>query len=521
MAELELEVSAEDLEFALQQQKQQLAITLARKQQVLKERKLWYFKPSPKQEEFFRQALKKRRAGFCGNRFGKSTMGVVEDCAWLLGYRPWYPEGHELRYAGIPRHGVKGLVISEDWDKVKEIFTNDESEDRLGKFIEYLPDDVIKKKAKNEKGIIVQITVESEVHGVKRESTVLFETVKAYKQNPRAFESGDYDFIHIDEPVPKQLWTAVSRGLIDRGGFSWWLLTPIEEVWMYSEHTANAAVLPELYWWFEATMDDNPLLSEEDKKLYLTQLPEAERDAREKGKPLAYAKLVLSWFDEEYHCGGKEGKWSFEPPADWKNGKPPFDWMVCAAIDLHPQTPNAALMIAVAPNGDIEVFDEVWERGTISMLAAAVKNRIWNCRVQYILCDPSAWNEDQLSGQPPYADTFYKLGLYVLPGSKQKELALMKTQELFKQRVRRVRIHKKCVALIKEIKNYYFGKDNKPVDDRDHLIECLRRLVIHQDLRYLPPTQTDDPMAFTNEPLLSMPSAERDFNGVQLNLTQI
>ena len=193
------------------------------------------------------------------------------------------------------------MVLGEDWDKIKEIFTNDESKDRFGKFFEYLPADCIKKKHRNEKGTVDQIVIRSEIDGRIRESIVYFDTVRSFKQNPMSAESSDWDFIHVDEPIPVELWTAVSRGLIDRGGYSWWLLTPIKEPWMYAEMIANTKLYPQLYWWFEATMDDNPLLSSEDKLLYINQLSEEEREARKLGKPLAYAKLVFGDFDEDYH----------------------------------------------------------------------------------------------------------------------------------------------------------------------------------------------------------------------------
>lgn len=508
---VQAEISDEELEEQLRYEQAELNNLLIQKEQVLKARRLWLFEPSPKQLQFFEHASTKRRAGFCGNRFGKSTIGVVEDVCWLLGYRPFFPEGHALRTAGIPVHGVKGLVISEDWDKVKEIFTNDESEERQGKFFEFLPRDCVKKCFKNEKGIIVQIVVESVVNGVKRESTVFFETVKAYKQNPAAFESSDYDFIHVDEPIPKAMWVAVSRGLIDRGGFAWWLLTPIKEVWMYAEHVAEAALQPQLYWWFEATMDDNPLLSDEDKTLYINQLDEAERDARRRGVPLAYGKLVFSDYKPDYHDVAAA-------PAGWQDYKPPFDKSCVAyAIDIHPQTPHAVVFAAINADGSIDVYDELFVKCRMYELARMVRARLQGCRVAYGLCEPGAWNEDQGSGVC-HADTLADEGLDVVPGSKQKDLAIMLTQQLFKQRTRVVRIHKRCTNLRRELLAHYFDKDDKPVDKDDHLIECLRRLVIHDNLKYYPPYLTDVSPALPDDGFGAIGS---DIGAENLNLTRI
>lgn len=497
----------------LERQAKEELLALQRKKEYLhKNRKLWFWKPSPKQLLFFVHAATKRRAGFCGNRFGKSELGVIEDICWMIGYRPFFPEGHALRYLGIPKHGVKGLLIAEDWDKVKEVFTNNESADRAGKFYQFLPEDFIKHAHKNEKGVIDIITVTSMVDGVERESVLYFDTVRSFKQNPASAESSDWDFIHVDEPISKDYWKAVSRGLIDRGGFSWWLLTPIKEPWMYSEQVANAALQPNLYWWFEATMDDNPTLSEEDKALYLDQLPEDEKEARRKGIPLAYGRLVFSDYKPEEHD-------LLAVPADWPNGRPPFKThMVAYAIDTHPQTPHAGLFISVNVLGDIDIWDEIWYKGKISELADIVLSKLQGTRVAYGLCEPAAWNEDQGSGFC-YADMFYAKGLDLVPGSKRKEDAILLTQELFKQRRRKLRIHKRCTQLRKELHAHYFDKDNKPVDKDDHVIECLRRLVIHDNLQYYPAVALGSPMQFTTERDLLVSSGNLDIG--QLSLTNI
>lgn len=483
------------------------------KEKLYTERRLWFWRPSPKQMEFFIHSNVKRRAGFCGNRFGKSTLGVVEDVCWLIGYRPFFPEGHPLRTLGIPKHGVKGLVVAEDWDKVKEIFTNDDSKERQGKFFEFLPEDFILKKHRNEKGIVDQITVKSEVDGTYRESIIYFDTVKSFKQAPASFESSDWDFIHIDEPVMRELWVAVSRGLIDRGGYSWQLFTPLKEVWMYNEMVDNAKAQPSLYWWFEATMDDNPVLSAEDKELYLQQLPEDEREARRKGIPLAYGRLVFSDYDADVHLlDGPHPGW----PAITR---PPLrDHMVVYSLDTHPQTPHAGLFISINKAGDIDVYDEIYQKGKIRELAGWVKKKLEGLRVHYGLCEPAAWNEDQGSGFC-YADIFYEEGLDLLPGSKRKEDAVMLMQQLFKQRERRVTIHARCKRLRWELVNHYFNKDNVPEDKNDHVLECFRRLVIHDGLRYYEPSFTSGPQQFTTDRELLVSNTHMQLD--KINLTKV
>lgn len=497
--------------------KQEMLAVQRQKEDLYIRRKLWYWRPSPKQLEFFKNAFIKRRAGFCGNRFGKSTLGVVEDCCWLLGFRPFFPVGHPLRTLGIPIHGVKGLVIAEDWDKVKEIFTNEDSKDRQGKFMEFLPEDYILKKHRNEKGIIDQITVAATTDGIRRESVLYFDTVKSFKQNPASFESSDWDFIHIDEPVMKELWVAVSRGLIDRGGSAWFLLTPLKEIWMYNETLENTRNSPHLYWWFEASMDDNPTLTEEAKDIYINQLPDDEKQARRRGIPLAYGRLVFADFDPDIHLfrGNREGWPKVSKPPEYGN-------MVVYAVDTHPQTPHAVLFISIDKDGDIDIYDEIFEKCRINDLAKSIRHKLDGVRVHYGLCEPAAWNEDQGSGFC-YADIFYAEQLDLIPGSKRKEDAIILTQQLLKQRKRAVRIHERCKRLRWELINNYFNKDNVPEDKNDHMLECLRRLVIHDNLQYYPATLSDKPQTVTTERELQISGSHMDLSlgNDKINLNSI
>ena len=50
--------------------------------------------------------------------------------------------------------------------------------------------------------------------------------------NPMGLESSQWDWIHVDEPIPEGMWNAVSRGLMDTGGSAWFTCTPIAEQWI-------------------------------------------------------------------------------------------------------------------------------------------------------------------------------------------------------------------------------------------------------------------------------------------------
>lgn len=485
----------EDIEREEVELKQQLALLLAQKEENLVKRKLENFVPNPKQFKFFEAAAVRLRAGFCGNRFGKSTLGVVEDCCWLLGERPFFPVDHPLRRLGIPKHGVRGLVIAEDWDKVDEIFTNNESADRPGKFFEFLPEESIKSTTKGQKGQINSITVKNTIDGKVRESTVIFDTVRSYVNNPKSFESSDWDFIHYDEPVPEDLHKAVSRGLIDRGGSQWWLLTPLGYPWMYEVVTELAKKDPSAAWWFEATMDDNPTLDQVAKEAYLATLTPEEIECRKNGKPLAFGRKVYGFYDEAVHV------WNMaEKPPGWHDWNvPPLSYLCGYAIDPHPQTPHAVLFTAISPEGDVFFYDEIFEKALIGDLSDKIIAKCKKVRIGWEICDPIAWIENPDTGRC-WAETFYAKGLSIVKASKEKTAGIITTQEIFSPKFhRKVWVMPHMARFRYEIKKYFFDRENKAIDKDDHIMECLYRTVVHNNLTFFAARENDSRVVEVND----------------------
>lgn len=456
----------------------------------MKANKIQYFVPSPKQHLFFSAADKKRRAVFAGNRFGKSTAGVIEDICFAFGYRPFYPEGDENRYKGIPDRGVKILIIAEDWDKVKEIFTNNEpGADRPGKFFEWLPPEAISKVEKNSLGVIYVIHVETLVHGRKRKSSIYFDTVRSFKSNGAAHESSDWDVVHCDEPIPNDMWVAVSRGLIDRSGHAWMLLTPLREAWLHDYMTENAAARPDIFHVINADMSENPSLDPAEIELYLSQLSPEERDCRQKGIPLQSGRLVYHHFNDKVHL--------IDCPAGWENAStPPSEgWDVSYAIDPHPQTPHAVLFVAVSPSS-VVFFADLFVKmpftnitnsnGQVTTfgLAHHIRRYVSGQNLVHEICDPTAWIQDPQTGRC-WADSLHEAGLKVTKASKAKTQGILEMNEWFAgARSKRIFVTSACTNLLREIRKYHYDKENKPVDANDHIMECMYRLCAKDGFQY-------------------------------------
>jgi len=478
------------LDARLEEAKRVAVMLAEQKRLLLRSNNLEFFIPNPGgQTQFLEESGCKLRSVFSGNRFGKSTVGVVEDCCWLLGYRPFYKEGNPLRYLGIPEHGVKGLVIASTWDKVKEIFTEEGDpavDDRIGKFFEFLPKDCITNRSRNQHGAISMIEVTSELHGMTRKSILRFDTVRSFVTNPQGKESSDWDFIHIDEPIPKGMWDAISRGLLDRNGKAWWLMTPLIEPWMYHYAEEQFVKDPKNNWTYNGDTDENLTLSQEAKDVYFDQLSEEDRACRKAGKPVALSRLVIGNYDEKKHL--LRGT-----PRGWKDPfTPPRDHTIVASTDTHPQTPHATLKVAISPLGEVFVYSERFERGAIKG-EDSISEYILECpeasQLYYFLLEPAAWVEDQTTGRR-YVDDFFEAGLAPQKGSKKRTDIITLMNLFFGNKDRKIFVLEHCRVFRHEIARWYFTKDNKPADKDDHLMECFGRLLVHDDFNYHKPYES-------------------------------
>lgn len=464
--------------------------TLMRERKTLREQNgIAFYVPHRKQDLFHRAGNFRFRYVRTGNRFGKSDMGAAEDVAWALGERPWYDEDDPARYEGIPERPTKGLVICADWDKATEIFTSKDSGLGLGKIFKFLPKHAFVTSTRNHAGAIDKIVVRSKWGG---HSTIYFDTVKSYMQNPMGHESSNWDWIHVDEPCPHQMWKAVSRGLIDTAGSAWFACTPITEPWINDFFIPSrrafvdkdAANVFNNRWVVVGSSRDNPYLSEEAIAEYESGLTPDERRCRIEGIPLAMSGLVYKGFKHEEHVYR-------EVPKGWKDyNDPPQDYTVRYAIDPHPKTPHAVLFAATAPTGEVFFFAELFRQCHIATLAGHIKSIVQNRFVLRPICDPIAFQENPIDGRC-MADEFEQHGVCVERAPKQLEHGILAVTAALKAEVnghRQLQFSAGLDETIYEFDHYMWDqkRENKPVDKDDHMMENLYRLVL-TGLSYIPP----------------------------------
>lgn len=318
------------------------------------------------------------------------------------------------------------------------------------------------------------------------------------EQDPKEFESVDLGWEWFDEPSKKSIYLA-SIARLRRGGILFWTLTPLSySAWIKDElyDKRDGKTID----YVNADVEDNciqhgkrGMLEHDNIEKMLSQYPEAELEARAKGKFGHLLGLVHKGFEPKIHV--------IDPFTI-----NPEDFTVYQALDTHPRVPDASLWMAVDAKGDLLIIDENSFSGTDEEYSVLVKRKelMWNMGGRLI--DPSAFNDDKRTTERPFADRLADHELHYMRGSKDLIGCINVTDEAFKYQMvegrmvvaPKVFIFSNCQGLIKELQHYiwdeYVGKgaDEKdpkphPKDKDDHFVECLHRLIMEKNFTHRPP----------------------------------
>lgn len=267
----------------------------------------------------FHKNAKRIRNFSGGNRSGKSTAGINE-LIWLC------TGTHPFRKTKVP---IKSIVILQDYEThCKTIFEP--------KLIEWAPKNSIKEIQRNQTGAIKKVIWAC------GSTTDIF----THDQAIKVFEGGDYDVAWFDEPPPQRIFSAVWRGLTDRGGIAFITATPLFEPWLYTKYREWQADPEGSLWWFRFVHNHenaknlgngNEELGKKRIQEFLQELPEEEREARSRGEFIQLRGLVFKDFSRKVHL---------IKPFDW-----PVHWPIWESIDPHPSKPYGVSWIGIADNG--------------------------------------------------------------------------------------------------------------------------------------------------------------------------
>lgn len=461
-------------------------------------------------QHLFHSSTAKRRGLFAGNRFGKSAANGAETTAWMLGERPWYKkpfpitgvthdkgrnrtihvkanhpggDSHPLVRQGIPPWPTKQLIVCTNWDKVHEIWTSQDT-DRPGKLWQFLPRG-FGKASRNHEGVIDEVIGENG-------SLLKFMSVDAFKRNKLTAESSDWDRVGFDEPGPQALWKGSARGLVDRNGQGDFTLTSLEELWIYEyfnidEIPADAPDVCRDRFSVTATIYDNPHLSNDAIARFEADLSDDEKQCRLLGIPLELSGLIYKEFKKLPY---PDGHILSELPAGWRDWHLPDRRLILhIRADTHPVTPHAVVFSVVGPSEIPIVCHEVWSACDADSLGETIRKYIdsTGCYVGSFKVDPSAWIKDPSNRTVSIAKVLSKYDLFPRPASKDLSNGILVVKSALKQK--RLLFVPNLRRVPHEFARYrYDPEKGKPVDENDHMMECIYRLVIDKP-RFFNPDQ--------------------------------
>jgi phage terminase large subunit-like protein len=324
-------------------------VAIAREAEKLKEAAKYktiesYWDTAHEHQMAFHKAASTHRIRYFvgGNRSGKSTAGFVEDILLATGRHPYHKKW---------RTPTKGVVIVQDFENAAKNILE-------VKLNEWCPKGEIEKLDRNQIGAIRKIYF-------RNGSTI---DVLSHDQDIKVFEGSDYDFAHFDEPPPRKIYTAVWRGLTDRGGIMFVTATPLASPWMYHEYV-KAMKGDTLRWFvFVKTADNAFNIGGGDKALGLKRIEEFaslleddEKSARLEGEFTQMRGLIFKSWDQKHHL--------------IKPFPVPANWVIYESLDPHPQKPWAASWTVVTETGHKILLRSAYMEGDLEEIASTI---IWH-----------------------------------------------------------------------------------------------------------------------------------------------
>ena len=377
-----------------------------------------YRGPNPVQDKFHR--LKNKIRVISGaNRIGKSTAGINEDVAHALGYRPWLPDTDPDYKVNI-RVPNKGLICGESFQvQVKSTILPKLLGDPAQSLPGAIPPPELADVKRNPQGIVTYIRLKN--------GSEIF--LQSYDQDIALFESSDFDWEHFDEPPPKAIWIAATRGLMDRNGPCWLTMTPLTEPWIYDElyERKDVGIV-----YGDYTVNANWGISKAGIDDYFKNI-ENDPDTKE-------ARM----FGRFFHLEGLVYK-SYEPihriPRDrlFKNGVSPA-WAMYMHIDCHPKKPHRTVWMTIAPDQRKYVVGALENTDSANLIRPFCEEmRVYEMTVlryprsKFVrLIDPISGTPNPIKEGYTMWDEFDECGFTCKPGSKNLGAAILLMREELK-----------------------------------------------------------------------------------------
>lgn len=456
---------------------------LERKQKIAQDmethRTNW-FKPLPHQEEFFEHVREGKKTCLLvgANRIGKTVACVNLIAAFMNGCtEPWgehkriFPSERAKETDGM---GVVGRILCKDWEKAAR-------DTIVPTLKEWLPVGTYETK-KNSVG------VEYEWVFPRTKSRL---TICTYNEDTQSQMGWKGDFVHADEPPPRDKYVANRRGLVDYNGIFTIAMTAIAEPWILDD----IVLKPDPSTGIVADIDirKNTYLTEEAIKIYEKDLTEDERVAMIQGGWLQLTGRIWKAFNTASHVV--------------KPFPIPPDWPVQFQIDFHLNKPHAISFAACDKYDRYFICEEVWQNcGSEELADYIISKKIKNTwrmnrgEIDALSKGDTAYIKNRFGlGDSSFTIIERKLrkyGIQLAVGSKDEKSYITAVETRLKgpNGMPTLFIFDTCTETIKQVQRWSYDDNGKPKDD-GHFPECVGRFT-QTGLHYTDPQTWSKPLQY-------------------------
>jgi phage terminase large subunit-like protein len=290
----------------------------AEKTRRLTENKLTYYQPHPKQLAFHAAGKTKRERLFLsGNQLGKSYCSAMEAAMHATGLYPdWWPGYRFDRPTNGWCAGASNTVLR---DTIQILLCGQFAEPGTGA----IPKSHLigTTTARGVAELVDTIRVRHESGGV---STI---GLKSYEAGRDKLQGSTIDWASLDEQVPEAIYSEVMTRTTLVQGPVWTVFTPLMGVdslvrrFMYEPSDSRALI--------QATIDDSPMYTEEQKAAIIEGWPEHERECRARGIPTVGIGKIFPISKERIACERRD-----IPPHWPRIGAMDMGYLNFAAVEL-------------------------------------------------------------------------------------------------------------------------------------------------------------------------------------------
>jgi len=427
--------------------------------------------PHEKQVKFHSSGVK-GRLYIGGNRSGKTVGGVVEDIWRLRGSHP---------YLQVPPAPIRGRVVTTSYaEGVKMIM--------IPEFAKWLPpSDLINGSWED------SYAKQDRVLTLSNGSTCEF---MSYDQKLEKFAGTSRHFIHFDEEPPKSIFTECKLRLLDTEGFWYITMTPVEGMtWVYDDVYVPGKEKKASIDIIDIDTSENPYISEAEMENVFADLDINERKARKEGKFVQIGGLVFTQFNVDNNV---------IPELSEANLMRIKTWNHYASMDHGLNNPTAWLWHAVAPNGLVVTYDELYDNEKLIDYYAKeihVRNQMPGRRAPSVYVGDPAIEQRNAQTGDSVRMAYVKEGIPIVLGNNDVKIGVNKMNTYFQKK--RWVITENCYNLIRELqrvrwKTFETAKkrhDNNPREEihkkNDHAPDSARYFFSMMPELYIPDAERD------------------------------